>query len=258
MANWDAARAIALDRIRQNIAQHGFHTYIVTGGGDPHYAYTIGLSHSLGGEIILAGAYYYSLDELPKIIEKLVSEFKPADWESKVDLGPWGTFSFREAHMSWTKTLMLGALDFFQVKEIKAFQIVPDDAHVTVEVPNLSEPWSPSTSPAWRGLHEEWTYPIPLKSVGLTNLDALRGERITEVMRWEEDEWELFAGAGPDVAEEDRRVVPLGILLAWDKSLIPIVNLQIGRGLWRDDTSEWRSWCTRENSGGVSNTPTEH
>jgi hypothetical protein len=137
---------------------------------------------------------------------------------------------------------MLGALDFYQVKDIQAFQIVPDEAHWTIEVPDLTEPWSPPTAGAWLWLHEERTYPIPSKSVGLSYLDALRGERITEVVRWEEDEWELFAGAGPDVAEEERRVVPLGILLASDDSLIPIVNLPIGSGLWRDAVSEWHPW----------------
>ncbi len=41
-------------------------------------------------------------------------------------------------------------------------------------------------------------------------------------MRWEKDEWEIFAGAGPDITEPERRVVPLGVLLAADPSLVPL------------------------------------
>ncbi len=243
MRSRDSARAAALDQIRRNVALYGFHTHVIAGGGEPRYAYTIGLRQSLGAEVILAGAYYYLLNELPIIVKRIVAELKPpVAWDSrKVDLGSWGVFSFRKVHMSWAANLMLGALDFYQVGDIEAFQIVPDDAHFTVDIPNLGETRSPHAGPAWRELRD-WPYPIPMKSVGKTNLAALRGERITEVARWEEDEWELFAGAGPDVSEDERRVVPLRVLLASDQSLIPIVNLPIGRGLWRDADSEWHPW----------------
>jgi hypothetical protein len=240
----DIKRKAALDKIRQNIAQHGFHTYVVTGGGDPHYGYTIGLSQSLGAELILAGAYFYRLDVVPKIIESIIAELKPpvASETRKIDLASWGVFSLRKVHMSWATKLMFGALDFYQVKEIQAFQIVPDEAHWTLDIPDLSKPWSPAAAPAWRWLSEEWTYPVPSESVAITNLGALRGERITEVMRWKEDEWEIFAGAGPDVPQEERRVVPLGVLLAADESLLPVVNLPIGAGFWREAVSVWHPW----------------
>src|SRR5258708_24981042 len=90
MAN-DVERKAALDLIRQNIALHGFHTYVITGGGNPHYAYTIGLSQSLGAEIVLAGAYLYLLDELPKIIKNVVAELRPpvALDTRKIKLGSW-------------------------------------------------------------------------------------------------------------------------------------------------------------------------
>jgi len=157
-----------------------------------------------------------------------------------------GVFSLRKIDMSWAKTLMLGVFDYYNVKTIEAHQILPDEAHWTIEIPDLSRPWSPELAPAWRWSYEPWTYPIPRDSVAVTNLDALRGKRITEVMRWEQDEWEMFAGAGPDVTEQERRVVPLGILLASDNSLGPVVNLQIGSGLWRDDVSEWHPWGTSQ------------
>lgn len=135
-----------------------------------------------------------------------------------------------------------GGLRLYNVKTIDAYQIVPDEAHWTVEIPDLSQPWSPRVAPAWRWLHERWTYPVPRDSVAITNLDALRGRRITEVMRWEEDEWEIFSGAGPDTTEAERRVVPLGTLLAADASLVPAVDLPIGAGFWRDEDSGWHPW----------------
>lgn len=84
---------------------------------------------------------------------------------------------------------------------------------------------------------------MPKDSVALTDLNSLRGARITEVMRWEEDEWEIFSGAGPEIQESARRVIPLGVLLEADISLLPVVNLRVGTGLWRDENSEWSPWA---------------
>jgi len=235
----------ALHEIRQHIAERGHHTYVVTGDGVPHYGYTIGLSDSIGAELILASAYFYRLDEVASVIRSIVEELRPpVAWETQtIRTSQWGTFSLRKVDMSWAKNLMLGVFDYYHVNVIKAWQIVPDETHWTVEIPDLSKPWSPSAAPGWQWLQEKWTYPIPRDSVALTNIDALRGGRVTEVMRWEEDEWEIFAGAGPDITEAERRVVPLGILLGADPSLIPAVDLPVGTGLWRDQESEWHPWA---------------
>jgi hypothetical protein len=109
-------------------------------------------------------------------------------------------------------------------------------------VPDLSHPWTAAEGHGWRWLFDEWPYPVPKNSMALTDLDALRGKRITELMRWEEDEWEIFSGAGPDFPESERRVVPLGVLLAADSSLLPVVHLPVGKGLWRDMGAEWQPW----------------
>ncbi len=239
-----SSREQAIEQIRKNIAGKGFHTYVVSGGGDPHYAYTIGLTEALGAELILAGAYFYKLDDVPHIIESVVDRlsFQGEMEGQNIVLDPWGSFSLRTVDASWIKLLMLGALDFYQSKVIRAFQIVPDESHETLDVPKMHRPWNPVLEPAWRWLQQKWPYAIPIQSVAITNLDALRGKRITEVMRWEEDEWEIFAGAGPDIREEDRRVVPLGVLLAADESLLPAIDLDVGSGLWRDAVSSWHPW----------------
>ncbi len=240
----DHDREAALTEIRQNIAEHGFHIYVVTGSGKPHYGYTIGLSESLGAELILAGAYFYELNEVGKIIQSIAGKLRlPVSGETgQIEASPWGMFSLRKIDTSWAKTLMLGVFDYYKMETIDAYQILPDEAHWTIEIPDLSQPWSSKSAPAWRWSYEPWTYPIPRKSVALTNLDALRGNQITEVMRWQEDEWEIFAGAGPDTSEAERRVVPLGILLTADPSLLPAIDLPIGAGLWRDAESEWHPW----------------
>jgi len=149
---------------------------------------------------------------------------------------------------SWATEFMLAAFDYYQKRDIPALQIVPDKAHWTIDVPDMSVPWNANTEPAWRWLHEPWTYPVPKNATATTNLAALRGDRITEATRWEEDEWEIFAGAGPDVSQDEMRVVPLGNLVAADESLVPVVNLPVGEGLWRDPepNSEWHPWRKRE------------
>ena len=58
-------------------------------------------------------------------------------------------------------------------------------------------------------------------------------------LRLEEGYWELLTAAGPDVPEQERRVVGLGMLLAADFPLAPILDLEIGRGIWREHDSDW-------------------
>jgi len=240
----DQKRQAALADIRRNIAEHGHHTYIVTGGACPRYGYTIGLTESHGAELVMAGAYFYRFEEFGQIISRIVRNLRSrAEWETcKLDFGVWGRFSLRNVDVKWISSLMLGATDFYRGKTLKAYQIVPDEVHRTIEIPDLSEPWNPKSGPAWRWLFEDWTYPIPRKSVAITNLGALRGERITEAARWEDDEWELFSGPVPDIPEDERRIAPIGVLLAADESLQPVVNLPIGGALWRNGTSEWHPW----------------
>ncbi|WP_263415886.1 DUF4262 domain-containing protein [Terriglobus albidus] len=238
------ARIIAIKRIEENIARHGHHTYLVAGAPLPHFAYTIGLSPKFGAELIFAGGYFYPAEAGPRILDAMVVNISANGLEPGVDthLPPYGSFSLRAVHSTWSEMMILGALDYYRVASLPAFQVVPDAEHRTVDVPNMREPWNPRMALAWRWLKESWDKPIPAKSVALTNIEALRGQRITEAARWEEDEWELFAGAGPDVQEQDRRVVPIGILLESDPTLAPVVDLSVSKALWRDTESDWHPW----------------
>lgn len=245
------ARKKALEQIKRNIEKDGFHVYIVMGGCTPRFAYTIGLRESLGAELVLAGGLYYEdnddvmeiLHSLRKQLAKGVKGKLGPTWQSEFAVRKLGSFTLRMAHASWTRALLLGALDYYSIKDVEAYQIVPEEKHRTLDVPNMAKEWSATGEPVWQWLHEDWTHPVPRESEVMTNLDALRGAPITEACRWEDEYWEMFAGPGPDVSEDEARLVPLGCLLAADPSLAPIVNLKNGDGLYRDgEGGEWIRW----------------
>lgn len=238
-------RKAMLDKIRSNIINSGHHIYLIVGGASPRFAYTIGISESSHHELILAGALYYSTTEAKQIINGIASELRTgSSWHSiKYKQDSLGEFSLRVADLSWIKKMMIGALDYYNAGDIPALQIVPDEAHWTIDIPDLSRPYGTSSEPVWQWLDRQWKYPVPENSIAITNLNALMGQPVTEVMRWENDQWEMFAGAGPDVPKNDIREVSLGTLLGADQTLFPAANLKIGKGLWRDPTDlKWHPW----------------
>lgn len=244
----ELTRAEMLDLIKRNIQNFGYHAYVVVGRVVPRFAYTIGLRSKVGVELILAGAFLYSGDEVKRILkaakETLLAAGGMSDGRAlQFEVGDLGTFFLRHVHPSWCKLLLLGAIDFYEGADVDAVQIVPDEEHVTIDVPDLSNPWSAAAEPVWQWLGVPWPYSVPSTSVVTTNIAALRRQPITEVCRWAEDEWEMFSGRGPEVTEEDARVVPIGSLLAVDPSLAPALNLEIGRGIWRNEKNEeWNAW----------------
>lgn len=237
-------KVAALENIRRNIEKYGHHIYFVSGGATPSYAYTIGLNRSVGFELILAGASFYSYEEGLLIINELAARLVAnMNLEGLIFIiDPHGAFSLRSVDDSWSRELILGAFDFYSDKSIRAVQIVADKVHSTIDVPDLSTPWTIESQPVWKWLYVPWDRSIPDNSVAVTNLPALQGARITEATRWEDDEWELFAGGGPDVPENEFRTVPLATLLAVDQSLDVVTDLKIGEGVWRDEEHEWQSW----------------
>lgn len=245
MSNED--RDAALRQIRQNIAEHGSHIYLVKQDKVPRFAYTIGLVEAVKAELVLAGAILFQGDEVLRVLQELSRRLRHggASFEEGVELRPFGTFHFRRVDASWVRLLLLGALDYYDQDEIPACQVVPDHEHWTIDVPDLSRPWSASAEPVWRWLGDDWSYSVPPSSHVATNLEALRGARVTEVSRWEEDYWEAFAGSGSGLAPEDARVVPLGTLLGADDSLGRILDLKVGESIWRDpEGGDWNAWET--------------
>jgi hypothetical protein len=231
--------------IQSNIHEYGYHVTIVTGGPQPRYAYTIGLIHKLGIELIFAGGLFYMKNELYEIFNSVVKEIQQHERtiDSKISTENLGDFALSNVDDSWSELMLLGVYDFYDLKNIKVFQIKPDSRHFTLDIPEMNTKFSTSLDKIWQWLNREWHYSVPENSDVVTNLIALQGSPITEIMRCEEDEWEMFSGSGPDVEKEDARVVPLGVLLGIDDSIHAALGLEIGKGLWRDRKGEkWNDW----------------
>jgi len=107
----------------------------------------------------------------------------------------------------------------------------------------MLEAFDETTQPVWQWLTRPWGYSIPADSMAVTNLRVLAGAKATEVMRWEAANWEIFAGAAPDIPKAEMRIVPLGTLLGMDASLEVVIGLEVGKGVWRDSlVLDWQPW----------------
>jgi hypothetical protein len=231
--------------IGANIEQFGFHITVVNSDAIPRYAYTIGLTDSLGFELVFAGGTHFLKDDLFEIFNRIADGLKGAAKQDCTELmiASLGLFTLSIADTSWCNLLMLGVFDYYNVSIMKGLQIIPDSSHFTLDVPTMSQSFDVIANPIWRWLKQEWEYNVPKSSKVVTNLSALSGHTITEITRWEDDQWEMFAGAGPDVNQSDIRIVPLGTILGIDDSVFPATELNIGKGLWREEGQlAWNDW----------------
>src|ERR1700760_3294739 len=96
----------AQDRIRKNIAQSERHIYVVAGGQTPRFAYTIGVSESVGVELILAGAIFYMKDEAVKILNEVAAQLGSHRNREPFELVGMGSFTLRKVHSSWASEIM--------------------------------------------------------------------------------------------------------------------------------------------------------
>ena len=237
-------RQKALLDIQQSINRKGFFTYIVEGGVDPRFAYTIGLSSKLGYELIFGGGAYFSNQDVMYIIDK-VSQLiaAPVLPNLPLDFGDNETYFLSEVHPTWCEKMLLGALDYFGVTSLKALQIQPPRTYWTLDIPNLACGWDPDTELPWQWLGREdaWKFPLPQNSIALTNIQALQGQKLNQIVRWSDTEWDCFVGEGSEVPNNAKRTVPLAIFLALDSPLVDtLLSLQIDQGAWREnDFSAW-------------------
>lgn len=244
-------RAEIIAKIAASIETHGYHLRIVEGGPLPRFAYTIGLLPSYGCELVLAGCALFTNAEIGSIA-RIVAKHLGGDGglDSSVAVEGMGEFSLRKVDNSWSASLLLGVQDFFKCSDVKPLQVVPDKNHWTVDVPEMGRRLAAEEQPIWRWIQDDWNLPISRRAMAITNVDALQGYAITEVVRWEESEWEMFSGAGTEVARGDIRKVPLAVLLGFDDTLRVSTDLEIGEGVWREKFgSEWHSWRKRGCSG---------
>lgn len=231
--------------IKSNIENHKYHLTTVNSTLEPRYAYTIGLSVLFDFELIFAGGAIYLKDELSLIFDAIVEELSNDKSISSrnISVGSLGSFSLCTVDSSWSKLMMLGVFDYYKTDHITALQIIPDSGHSTLDIPDMTKDLNRSLDPVWQWLIRKWDYAAPEDSTVVTNIKALLGEVITEVMRWEDNAWEMFAGDGSEVQKDDVRVVSLGTILGIDRTLLPVINLDVGKGLWRESVkSDWNNW----------------
>jgi hypothetical protein len=213
---------------------------IVAPSSCPRFAYTTGLKDELGVDFLLPGLSRFSDTDLVNIVEQCVTARRNGQQHAHVRESD--DFEMRSVDSSWVEMLALGALKHYGART-PFLQIAQSRRDSTIDTPDTSKPWSASTEPVWKWLKDPWTLGIPAESTVTTNLAALRGSRVTEVTRWETDEWELFAGSGPDTPKDELRILPLATFLAADPSIAAVVKLQIGEGLWREaDELDWHVW----------------
>jgi hypothetical protein len=222
--------------IRRTIVRNGHHVYAIMAGTSPRFAYTVGLTESIRAELVLAGAATYGTDDVHAITNAIASALRvrasyDPPFESTFSVDGLGSFTLRKADRTWSRLLLCCAAAYYRF-DVHAYQIVPDGEHSTVDIPDMSAPWSATAAPAWRYLCEPWPHRIPESAHVATCLDVLRGADVMRAARRTNDYWEMFSMR--PLREEDVRVVPVATLLAADETLGDLLALPIGAQRWRN------------------------
>lgn len=232
--------------IKNNIEKDNFHITVVKTSENPRFAYTIGNLEKLQFELILAGNSNYLYKDILMIFNSIVPKLtKGLDLnEFSIEINGLGTFRFRQVHSSWSKLMILGVYDYYKIDSCNVYQIFPDNEHYTLDIPDMSIEWS-ANNIIWKWLDDKikWDLEVPKDSQVTIEVKTLFGEKVTEVTRWEENEWEAFTQNGEDINKDDLRVIPIATLLGIDNSLESILTLDIEEGIWREnENSEWNNW----------------
>ncbi|KFF13760.1 DUF4262 domain-containing protein [Flavobacterium hydatis] len=232
--------------IDSHIKNLGYHVTTVAGKSAlPRYSYSIGLEDTVGFELVFAGGEIFNLKEVSEIIKNIIEKLKiDSDWENKTfRLEDLKSYTLSKVNESWISLMLDGIVDYYKGKKIIVLQIIPDQKNKTLDVPDMSIEFNAERNKIWQWLINEWTYPIAEGTLVFTNTEALFGEKITELMRWEEDEWEMFTENSDEIDKANIKIVPFGVLLGIDATLIEALNVKVGKGLWREDDSlEWNAW----------------
>ncbi|TDO68859.1 uncharacterized protein DUF4262 [Flavobacterium chryseum] len=232
--------------INSHIKNFGYHVTTVAGKSAlPRYSYSIGLEYTLGFELVFAGGEIFKLKEVTEIMKNIIEQLKiNSDWtKMNFKSDDLKSYTLSKVNESWISLMLDGIEDYYKGKKIIVLQIVPDQNNKTLDVPDMSIEFNAEKNKIWQWLVNEWTYPIAEGTLVFTNSEALFGKRITELMRWEEDEWEMFTDNSDEIDKANIKAVPFGILLGIDSTLKEAINVKEGKGLWREDDSlEWNPW----------------
>lgn len=232
-------REMLLAAIGANIENHGLHIYNIPGGQSPRFVYSIGLHEKFGFEVVLGGSITLPLDPLVALFNSLTNQLGHKPPEQTVLSSPEvGDFTLRATHPSWVSGLLLGAIDFYKDKNIKAYQLIPPEFHQTIDMPDMRQELTPQSAPVWRWMKGGWPYKVQADCLVETNHAALKGNPVTDVSYFGDWEWQMFAGDPQEVKDEDVFYCHLATLLAFDSTLEPALGLPVRTGLFRESDSK--------------------
>lgn len=230
--------------IESNIDSHGYQLTIVSGSSVPRYAYTVGLFESIGFELVMAGGYFFSISDLEVIFEKLITHIQ-SDSEARsnpIAVDDLGIFSFRKVHSSWVGKFLYGIVEFYGAEDVSVVQILPDQLHHTLEIPQMELNCSVARN-IWEYEQDQPRNSNALNPMVATTIQVLQGEPILEVTRWEPDYLEMWQCPPDDLIRDDIRIIPFLILVKIDPTIEDALRIEVGKGLWRDRREGvWHNW----------------
>ena len=225
---------------------------VVGGDSFPRLVVGVGFS-SIGFDVVMAGVTSLLGTEAILAVGSILIEIR--DGKQNHNGQSVGRVKLEPIHDSWTE---LSGLRDLGLGHRPARQIVPiEHRHMTNDVPVMSVPWDLDDPGAWRCLSEDdiWPYSFDSDTTVVTNLAALIGSPITEVARWEDGDFQMFAigDDGQQPEESDIRVVPLLTLVSADATLLSLASTPPGRSWWRENAEHpwmhWRGWEPDEKTG---------
>lgn len=230
-----------LKAIEAGIRQNGYHIVMVNGGQNPHFAYTVGLYNKFGFELVLAGEFISTKDYESKFHTIHAGLTSGADANSVFKCERSGEMKLLEIHSSWSERMIMGVYDYHNLDSVRAMQIL-QSGEALLDVPAMSGPFNVHNA-IWKWLSVLWDKNTPHGAYVITNVQFLRGETVTEIMRFEDGYWEMFVGSTSEISDADVRVLPLGAMIGIDCSLEKAIELNVGDGLWRVNKDDcWHDW----------------
>ncbi|MFC3157162.1 DUF4262 domain-containing protein [Chryseobacterium arachidis] len=129
-----------IENIKKVISTSGYYLTSVIPCPQPGFVYTIGLINSLKFELVFCGTANYDLPELQEIVDKvqeMLSQGLTIDQNFNIE--NFGNFTLRQTDASWNEKILLGVFDIFDLTEITAYQIVPEEKNKLLDIPDMTQ-----------------------------------------------------------------------------------------------------------------------
>lgn len=201
-----------IEQIRTNIAAFGYHTYIVLPGVCPRYSYTIGFTDTVGFELICGGMALFDSEDLRHIFFTVSKELVRKRSARQILDRTRGRFALRKVDNSWIEAAALGAVDFYKTRDLEFYQIFFEDLR-TIDDPDMSYEIDHLVNGSWKYLIHEWPYQIHKESQALLDVDAVKGNKVRVISRYEDDYWEMSSNSDGEIDIATAKILPMSVLL---------------------------------------------